>query len=162
MKKICMLVVTLALLLGVTACQPANGGTDAPFAAVVINGQTIAIDAEAAPILSALGKELEYAESPSCAFEGMDKIYVYAGFRLQTYTKSGKDYVRSVELTDDSVSTVEGIRIGDSVEQVKTAYGTPGEESATALKYADAKNGITLQILVRDGRVTNIQYIKNV
>ena len=161
MKKLSLLMLALALLLSLAACQPAER-PKATFAPFVTNSTTLAIDAEAAPLLSALGGELEYAESPSCAFEGMDKIYVYSGFRIQTYTKGGKDYIRSVELTDDSVATPEGLRIGATAEGVKAAYGTPSEETATAIKYIDAEKGITLQLLLRDGTVTNIQYLKNV
>ncbi len=42
---------------------------------------------DVAPILSGLGNYNNYAESPSCAFKGLDKIYSYSGFDLYTYPK---------------------------------------------------------------------------
>ena len=43
---------------------------------------------------------MSYFEAPSCAFDGIDKTYTYAGFELLTYPKDDKDYVSSVVLKD--------------------------------------------------------------
>jgi hypothetical protein len=90
----------------------------------------------------------------------LDKIYVYSGFRIETYTKGGVDYIRSVELTDDSVATPEGITIGSSKDGVIAAYGEADRATDTALTYENTEKGMKLQILLRDGKVTNIQYLK--
>jgi hypothetical protein len=128
--------------------------------AAAVDGVRIAVDDLAAPVLSALGKWSSYDESPSCAFEGLDKIYGYGSFEIQTYTFGGKDYIRSVYLIDDSVQTEQGITIGSTVEQVREAYGAPSKENEGSLQYAG--EGMTLAFLIRDGRVTNIQYLKDV
>ncbi len=136
--------------------DPGNGGGYL-FAA---NGVSVAIDAEAGPITEQLGEPVSYFESESCAFEGLDKIYTYSGFELDTYPKGGKDYVSAVVLTDDTVSTPEGIAIGDSAEKVKEAY--PGEytEICSMLRYE--KDGMTLSFVIQDEEVISIEYRTNI
>ena len=156
MKKIICIALVVITLFCCAAC-----GEDAPEAKSYVfksGNVSVAIDDEAAGILTALGEWHNYSESPSCAFNGLDKVYVYAGFRIQTYPLNGKDYIYSVELTDDSVTTPEGITIGTDSDQVKAAYGTPTEESATLLLYKG--DGVNLQFILRDGKVTNIQYLR--
>ena len=156
MKKIICITLTLITLLCLASCEAApEEGTKYEFQSGPVS---VAIDAEAESVLSALGEWRNYSESPSCAFVGLDKVYVYAGFRIQTYPLEGKDYIYSVELTDDSVTTPEGITIGSGADQVKSAYGTPAEESATLLLYKG--EGVNLQFILRDGKVTNIQYLR--
>ena len=151
----------LAMLLLLSACQEKGKegeekGTEYAFQ----SGETvIRIDAEAKAILDALGTCRAYSESPSCAFEGMDKVYTYNGFEVETYCLGDVDYIASVQLLDDSVKTREGISIGDTAEQVMEAYGEATESSTNALIYR--AQGVTLQFLLRDGKVTNIQYLKN-
>lgn len=118
----------------------------------------IAIDADVAPILASLGAWRDYAESTSCAFEGLDKVYSYAGFEIQTYPMGEKDYVYMILLYDDTVATEKGIRIGAAKDAVLEAYGTPNQQTETALTY-NAK-GMYLQFILRDGAVTSIQYCK--
>ena len=56
---------------------------------------------------SVLGEPMHYFEAPSCAFEGMDKIYSYSGFEFTTYTKDNVDYIASIVFLDDTVTTRE-------------------------------------------------------
>ena len=161
MKRLFWMLLALAALLTLVSCETPEDPKNAVFSAFIVNGTTISIDAEAAPILASLGKEQAYSESPSCAFEGMDKIYVYAGFRVQTYTQGGKDFIRAVELTDDSVATAEKIAIGATRDAVIGAYGEASSATDTALTY-EGEGGVKLQFLLRDGAVTNIQYQKAV
>lgn len=161
MKKLSW-IIALALLFcfSLSACEEKtpDPNADAKMYAFVHKGVQIVIDAEAAPILASLGAYLDYAESPSCAFEGMDKVYTYSGFEIETYCLSGVDYIASVQLTDDSVTTEKGIAVGSTRDAVLAAYGTPTTENAGALIYSAA--GMRLQFLLRDGVVTNIQYLK--
>ena len=160
MKKIICILLSLLMLLGLAACDGGETDTDAKNYVFVSGNVTVKLDDPAEPILSALGEPRQYSESPSCAFDGLDKVYVYAGFKLQTYPQNGKDFILSVELTDDSVATPEGIAIGAGKDQVITAYGTPDSETDTALTYKSDASKTTLQFLLRDGKVTNILYQK--
>ena len=160
MKKILSVCCAILLLIGLfTACKKEEKEEQNAGEYVFAVGDTsIAIDAAAAPILESLGAWKDYAESPSCAFEGMDKVYTYAGFEIETYCIDNVDYIAGVRLLDDSVKTKEGITIGSTKEAVKDAYGEPAEESETSVSYQSGNT--KLQFLLRDGAVCDIQYLK--
>jgi hypothetical protein len=152
-----------ALLMSIlfAGCQkpsPDSGGDEAgKVYEFAYKGASITINAKAEPVLSALGAYSSYYESPSCAFEGMDKIYSYPGFDVATYTLGGVEYVNSVVLTDDSVATPEGLAIGSKIEEVGNAY--PGI-SQSGTSFTAGQNGASkLLIITKDGIVSSIQYI---
>ena len=120
-----------------------------------VDGTTIAMNAEVAPILEKLGKEKNYFESASCAFEGLDKEYTYNGFVLKTYPLNDVDYVASITLQDDTVATPEGIAIGSELADVTAAYG----DSSSDTKCEYVKGDSQLLILLENGVVTSIQYV---
>lgn len=159
MKKILIYLLLAAMVISFVACKDDNAPTDESKTYTFTSGNTkIAIDADVALILAALGEWRDYDESTSCAFDGLDKVYTYAGFEIQTYPMGEKDFVYMIELYDDTVATEKGIRIGNTKEAVINAYGTPDKESDTALTYNG--KGMFLQFLLTDGVVTSIQYSK--
>lgn len=121
----------------------------------IYNGVSVTMDAEAAPIIEALGEPASYFEAASCAFEGLDKIYTYNGFELETYPTNDIDYVSTVILKDDSVSTAEGVCIGDSLEKMQQTYGD-GEESGGIIIYV--KDGMKLCFIVQADEIISIEY----
>lgn len=158
MKKVLIYILLAATVLCFAACNN-NNPPEETKTYTFTNGTTkIAINADAAPILAALGQWRDYAESASCAFEGLDKVYTYAGFEIQTYPMGEQDFVYMIILQDDTVATEKGIRIGATKDAVIAAYGTPDQETATALTYNG--EGMYLQFILRDGAVTSIQYCK--
>ena len=161
MKRIISICLMISLLACVFAgCEKKEEKSEQNAGAYIFRAGevSIAIDAQAAPILEALGAWKDYAESPSCAFEGMDKVYTYAGFEIETYCLDGVDYIASVRLLDDTFKTQKGITIGSTKEAVIEAYGEPAESGELSLIYQDA--GMKLQFLLRDGVVCDIQYLK--
>jgi len=116
----------------------------------------IAPNMDMAGILAALGESSSYYEAASCAFEGLDKIYTYSGFEIDTYPRGEKDCISSVILKDDTVSTVEGISIGASEESVREAYGEPDEDAEGTLVYL--KEDTKLVFVVNGGSVASIEY----
>ncbi len=118
-------------------------------------GTTIQVDADAAPIVEALGEPASYYEAASCAFEGLDKIYSYSGFELNTYPSGEKDLVSAVVFRDDSVSTAEGVCIGDTLEKVKQVYGDDCTEEDGMLVYE--KDGMKLCFILKED-VAAIEY----
>ena len=120
----------------------------------------IEMDEEAAPIIEALGEPLSYFEAASCAFEGLDKIYTYSGFEINTYPGKDKDYISSVILKDDSVTTVEGVAIGDSKEKLEQVYGTECTVEENLMIYE--KDDMKLRFIVKDGVIEAIEYVSNV
>lgn len=123
------------------------------------NGVKIYMNDEAEPILDKLGEPpFGTFESPSCAFQGMDRTYYYNGFELYTYTEGDDDteYVFTVKLMSDAVSTSEGVSIGDKAEKVIEKYGSDYKEASGQYVYTD-QNG-KLSFKIQSGEVAAIEY----
>lgn len=116
----------------------------------------VEINADATPIIEKLGESKSYFESPSCAFEGIDKLYGYTSFEVDTYPTDGKDYISAVIFNDDSISTTEGVSIGDTEDKVTETYGTDCtvENGMTVYK----KDGMKLCFIIDSGTVLAIEY----
>ena len=171
MKKLIALILALTMVLALAACggekpaettAPVSGGTVAPITPdasswkYTVRGVDILMNAEAAPILEALGEPVSFTEEASCAFTGLDKTYNYGGFFLQTYPLNDVDYIYSAWLMDDSSETPEGIYIGATQAEVEAAYGADGFNGSNA--YTMAGTTSTLTIILTDGIVSSIQY----
>lgn len=143
-----------AAILGAAICLAGCGGSDADGKSgksqsgggySFTSGSTkIEMGEDASKVVEALGDADDYFESKSCAFEGLDKVYTYSGFKLNTYPKDDKDYVLSVVFMDDTVSTDEGISIGSTKDEVTKAYGDAKEESASKLVYESKDTEMTI------------------
>lgn len=119
----------------------------------------IAVDMKADSVIALLPEFISKFEAPSCAFDGMDIIYNYGSFEINTYRMDGTDYVAAIVLKDDLVETAEGIYIGCTVADVKNAYGD-GETQNNVISFK--KDNMTLKIFVSDaGTVTQIQYLSD-
>lgn len=123
------------------------------------NGVKIYMDDEAKPILEKLGDPpFGTFESPSCAFQGIDRTYYYNGFEVYTYTEGDddKEYFFTVRLMSDAVSTTEGVSIGDKAEKVIETYGKEYTETSNQYVYADQNSKLSFKIV--NGEVTDIEY----
>ena len=110
------------------------------------------------PLISALGSDYSYKESPSCAYTGMDKFYIYNGFSIYTYPDNDAvDHVLQVVLTDDSLSTPEGLTLGDAASKVTDLYGEPAKKSDSSYLYTDGTTNLV--ITIKNDVVSAIQYI---
>ena len=177
MKKIVNIVSALACVFTLTACAGNSAGNDGQKSsdkgtvkesnqkeenyAFEYNDTEISVNMEASELLKKLGNEQSYFEAPSCAFDGIDKIYTYGGFELHTYPASDKkDYVSAVIFKDDSVKTEEGIYIGDSKDKVVEAYGEDFKDVDGAYVY-DKGEG-KLQFIFKNDLVASVEYIATV
>ena len=73
------------------------------------------------------------------------------------------EHILAVEIfndADESAATPEGIRVGSASDAVTAAYGEASESSDSRIVYLRADGKVKLQFLMRDGSVTNIQYLK--
>lgn len=177
MKKIGLLLIVLILLL--TGCGGGenasgnlddNGDNSMPVGSIneldddkeskgyvfEYNGTTIAMNEKAESILEDLGEPIDYFEAESCAFEGLDKIYTYSGFELNTYEIDGVDYVASVLLLDDSVSTKEGIYLYSNLNDVLSTYGNNYTKNLGMYTYELNKSKISF--LIENDEVVSIEY----
>ena len=117
----------------------------------------IEMKAPADPLIEALGEYQDSYEAPSCAFDGMDVVYTYAGFEVLTYVENDTAIISGVVLRDDTVETLEGICIGSSKADVEAAYGQKFEEGSTTLELN--KGNSQLLIILTDDVVSSIQYL---
>lgn len=118
---------------------------------------SISVDADAASVIDALGEPISYFEAASCAFEGIDKFYTYSGFEIDTYPVKDKDYISAIVLKDDSVTTPEGLSIGDEAKKVTDLYGEATESTDTLMVYE--KDDMKLRIIIKDSEVQAIEYV---
>ena len=116
----------------------------------------IAMNADTAPIVDALGEPKSYTEEESCAFEGLSKTYYFGSFYLETYPDGDTDRVYCVWLVDDSVATEEGVYIGATQAQVEKAYGAEWFNGKNA--YIVKTGDCILTIILENGVVNSIQY----
>lgn len=171
-QKFAALALALGLTLSLAACgggnAPAGGESPAPqnsaapqaagaYVFTTGDGVTVSVDEDMAQVLTDLGEAQSYFEAESCAFEGLDKTYTYPGFVITTRPDGENDYVNSIRLTDDSVSTVEGVYIGSSEADVKAAYGEDGGADQGMLSYT--AGGESLNFILEDGAVISIEYL---
>lgn len=119
-------------------------------------GVDVAVNGLMTPIVDAWGDPDKYFESESCAFQGLDKVYTYGSVVINTYPEDGKDYVLTIELKDDTITTAEGIYIGSSKDDVVATYGAAASETDVALVYE--KGECQLTFFFEDNCVTNITY----
>lgn len=119
-------------------------------------GTTVEIDADAASVIEKLGEPVTYFEAPSCAFEGLDKIYTYNGFELDTYPNADIDYISAIIFKDDSITTTEGIGIGDTIEKLEQTYGSENTKEDGMLVYS--KDDMKLCFILQENEIISIEY----
>lgn len=144
---------------GGQASPSQSGGQAGSFTFTVssANGYAVAIDDNMADVLAALGEPMSYYEAASCGFEGMDKFYTYSGFIISTTPGEDlQDYVSSIRLTDDSVTTPEGVHVGSSADEVTAAYGE-GSRTENVISYT--KGSSSMNFILEDGKVVSIEYL---
>ncbi len=159
MKRILALILIALMLLAAVGCE--EEPEEISFDALSVRGVKLALDAEAAPIVAALGEPRTFAETNSCYGDGKDKVYEYQSFKVTTYSMGGKDYILAVEIFDDAdatLATPEGIKIGSSRDDVVKIYGECEDEASTKLVYEC--DGVRLRFWLDGGVVTGIKYLK--
>lgn len=125
------------------------------------NGVNVELNSDADAAVEALGEYNEVSSQMSCHGEGEDKTYTYNDFVLNTYPLDGKDMVLEIVVKSDAVPTNKGIKIGDTADAVKAAYGNGYREIGTYLAY-DAGDKKSVQFLMENGTVKEIDYYYDV
>lgn len=120
------------------------------------DGVEIVMHADAQPILDSLGEPQGYFEEPSCATDDIDKVYMYQSLQLWVYPDGDGYRVYSLVLLNDTVSTPEGVAIGDSADEVTEVYGDDYREDGIIRVYST--HNTELRFTVEEGIVTAISY----
>lgn len=175
MKKLFTLLLIAAMVLSLAACggdnTPKNNDTpvtpnadvidnvdnETPVYAFVLGDKRVDVNEDMTLALADLGEPLSYFEAESCAFDGLDKTYTYSGFIITTRPEGEKDYIQSILLTDDSVTTAKGIYIGSTRDEVIASYGETDDALPTLLSYTSA--GTTLNFILDGDTVVSIEYL---
>ncbi len=157
MKRFISLALALMMLICFVGC---DGGSDAANYVFKSGEVEIKIGGDANAVVSALGEAQNVYETPSCGGGAEpDREYTYAGFKFNTVNENGKNVIVKIVITDDSVSTPEGISIGSSHDEVTAAYGENfTENSSGTLIYTDGKT--KLMFGFNDGSVSAIHYVE--
>lgn len=120
-------------------------------------GTDIYVDGKMQEYIDILGEADSYFEAPSCAFDGIQKIYTYGSIELSTYIgEDGEDYLDGIIVKDDLVTTPEGARIGDSIDTIIEIYGE--DYSHEADSYIYEKDNMKLTIIFDNKAAVSIQY----
>lgn len=171
MKKIMVMLLVAISCIGLCACggksvdnneggvnqgnHSENTGKDASYV-FVYEGMELSVNEEIESVITKLGEPVSYYEAASCAFEGLDKIYTYSSFQLDTYPKNGKDMLASIYFKDDLVQTKEGISLYMTKDDMITAYG-----DATTVndnEYIYEKGNGRLRFILKDDEIISIEY----
>lgn len=115
---------------------PANAAISFDY---VLNGTTLVVGEEAAPMLEQLGEADNVFEAPSCAFTGVSYFYTYGGVQVVTYPDEHDQSLNrlyEVDLNDNTAATNEGIKVGDTYDDVVAKYGKPDQETPAYAMYA--------------------------
>ena len=157
MKRFISFALACLMLVCFVGC---DGGEVAKNYVFSANGVEIKVGGEANAVVSALGEAQNLVETPSCGGGAEpDREYTYAGFKFNTVNDNGKNVIVKIVLTDDSVSTPEGISIGSSRDEVIASYGENFTENATGtLIYTDGATKLMLGFT--DGSVSAIHYVE--
>ncbi|MBR3972821.1 MAG: hypothetical protein IKJ99_02575 [Oscillospiraceae bacterium] len=182
MKKLIAMLLALVLVLSLAACgaeensnedlvitrAPEAEATDAPEAegieeapAVEEGMYTLTVDGVelipgAAFDPAVLGEAASVYEVPSCAIEGTDNVYNYETFEITAYDDGTGEVIYSIYFLDPSLTTTEGLALGDDEAKVAELYGENYEVDGTAYVYT--KTGSQLFIIVENGSVVSIEY----
>lgn len=157
MKRFISLALLLAMLVCFVGC---DGGSETKSYLFKSGDVEIKVGGDANAAVSALGEAQNLVETPSCGGGAEpDREYTYAGFKFNTVNENGVNKIVKIVLTDDSVSTPEGISIGDGRDAVIETYGADYTENASGtLVYTDGVS--QLMFGITDGSVSAIHYVE--
>ena len=123
---------------------------------LLFSGFLIYMDQNMNEVLDALGEPMGVFEAPSCAFDGIDRIFSYPGIQIHTYPEEDEDFVHTISLRDDSISIYGDIRLGSSWDLVREHFGTNYEQDFNMFTFTRGRT--TLAFLVEDGIVEQIVF----
>lgn len=157
-KKAIIISMMLEVCILLSACRteaPKQLQTEYFFSS---EGVTFTVGDDADEISGALGEPNSISKAPSCAGEGQEELYVYNGFRIYAHRDARACIISAIELTNDTVTTIENVRIGDKSEKIFDKYGNATDNNGTVEYVAD---GCILRFAIRDGRISGIKYLQN-
>ena len=83
----------------------------------------IFLDSEIETAIEILGDPVNIHETPSCAFDGFDRIFTFDDFYIHTYPVDDKNFIQIIRFRTDNRTTIEGFRLGDNFDKVTDTLG---------------------------------------
>lgn len=105
---------------------------------------------------STLPKYTDVAEVPSCAFGGNDNVYNFKVFELTTHVDGDEECIYSIYFIDPNLSTTEGLRLGDTVDDMISLYGEDYEAEENVYTYTRGET--LLNMITKNDIVVSIEY----
>ena len=170
MKRILTMTLALTLAMALLLCGCGkdsgttgnNDGNQFQTAGIQIGGATLNIGGRLTDeIQSTLGEPISTSEAPSCLYEGMDTVYEYEGFFLQTSQVGDSEVVVIITIETANHTTNKGIKVGDTAEALSNAYSNPVEETKNYVVYRH-DNNVTVTFSLRDGKISAIEYAQDI
>lgn len=121
----------------------------------VYDNQTLTVGDEFKDYL--IAAEYNVSEVANCAFASANQVYTYDDLEIVPATVDEKRVIYSVYFITLEVSTEEGIKLGDSLDDVLNTYGDNYEQPLTN-KYVYTKGKTELSFIFDDDVVTSIEY----
>jgi len=122
----------------------------------LLNSVPIHMDQDMEELLPQLGEPLGIFEAPSCAFDGIDRIFGFPGVDILTYPIGDRDLIHTINFRDDSVTTTKGIYLGSSWADVLEAYGSDYSQDVNMFQFTRGQT--TLSFFLDGDMVIGIIY----
>lgn len=123
-----------------------------------VDNGNISVNMSLENMLKLSGEYKNYIEIPSCLYNGYDMIYVYNGYEVTINEVKGQKYVTKIVIIDDTVTTTEGLAIGDAYRKIEELYGNNYELDKGIYKYFDSKTYLCIGVSAEE--VVSIEYKK--
>ncbi len=123
------------------------------------SGQAVSVGEDGAGIEERFGTPEDYAEAQSCYGNGYDKLYTYAGFEITTYpdANGNGEFVSVLVLTDDTVVTGLGLKVGMTQSRMVELYGADFVQRGKSCVYTLEKD-VTLWVDIDEDTITRIEF----
>ncbi len=108
-----------------------------------------------------IGNANNVATLPSCIGVGNDYVYRYNGFEIESYPSSSGERVLHIYITDSSISTEKGVKVGMKTADIVKAYGSDCISDDYSYSYL-ASGNMHLDFIIDNGTIIEIDYIYDV
>lgn len=126
-----------------------------------VDSESIALNSDVNDLISLFGTEFDFSEAPSCVYEGTDKVYTYSDVEIYTYPSKEKNLIDEIVITSSDYPTIRGIKVGDTVSELKKAYGEDFTDDGSVVTYSTTPGDFetpSLYFIIESDKIVSIHY----